>query len=313
MDFVHYSVMKNEIISFLKPEKKGELFIDCTAGEGGHSEALLSAYPDIELICVDADSSILERAEKRLERFGKRVRFCNRWFDAFFSDYPYGDERPDKIFFDLGISSYHYEKSGRGFSFAKEEPLDMRLGDDLKISAADIINRYPAERLADILYKYGEERYSRKIAKAIEKARQEGEISTSARLAEIIYSSVPERYRHGKTGPATRSFMALRIAVNSELERLEKALGKALDILNPGGKMAVITFHSLEDRIVKHFFRERSKNCICPPGSPICRCGGNNKVVEILTKKPIYPADNEIEENPPSRSSKLRIAKKVNV
>ena len=313
MEVVHYSVLKNEVLSYLKPSKPGELFIDCTTGEGGHSEALLSIYPDINLICLDADNRILKLAQERLAQFKGRVQFCNTWFNSFFADYPAGSQKPDKILFDLGISMYHYEKSGRGFSFRKNEPLSMELGEDLVISAADMVNNYPAEQLADIIYNYGEERYSRRIAKAIVEAREEERITTASQLADIVYHAVPEGYRHGKIHPATRTFQALRIAVNGELERLTEALDKALEVLAPGGRIGVITFHSLEDRIVKNFFRNKEKDCICPDTSMRCTCGRNHRMVNIITKKPVVPSDVEISENPASRSSKLRVAEKVAV
>lgn len=313
MEIVHYSVLKNEVLSFLKPDRPGQLFVDCTTGEGGHSEALLKAYPDIRLICLDADSSIMGVAKERLAGYSDRVRFFNTWFNHFFASYPLGDERPDRILFDLGISTYHYEKSGRGFSFRKDEPLDMQLGSDLRTGAGDLVNTLSAEKLADIIYRFGEERYSRRIARAVEEARKTEEIRTSAALADIVYRAVPEAYRHGKIHPATRTFQALRIAVNSELTRLPEALDKALEILAPGGKMGVITFHSLEDRIVKQFFKEKEKDCICPQEAPRCTCGRNHRQVNIITKHPVVPGEEEIRENSASRSSKLRVAEKVAV
>ena len=313
MEVVHYSVLKDEVLSYLKPSGAGELYIDCTTGEGGHSEALLSTYSDINLVCLDADKDILKVAEERLKPFKGRVKFCNTWFNHYLANYPTDSKRPDKILFDLGISTYHYEKSGRGFSFRKDEPLSMELGADLVVSAADMVNNYPAERLADIIYNYGEERYSRRIAKAIAEAREAGAITTAAQLADIVYHAVPEAYRHGKIHPATRTFQALRIAVNGELERLSEALDNALKVLAPGGRIGVITFHSLEDRIVKNFFRDKEKDCICPDSAPRCTCGRNHRMVNIITKKPVVPSDKEIKENAASRSSKLRVAEKVAV
>ena len=313
MEVVHYSVLKSEVLSYLKPTRAGELFIDCTTGEGGHSEALLSTYPDIKLVCLDADKNILKVAEERLAPYKGRVQFCNTWFNHYFANYPTDSPAPDKILFDLGISTYHYEKSGRGFSFRKDEPLSMELGADLVVSAADMVNNYPAERLADIIYNYGEERYSRRIAKAIAQARENGSITTAAQLADIVWHAVPESYRHGKIHPATRTFQALRIAVNGELERLPQALNDALQVLSPGGRIGVITFHSLEDRIVKNFFRDKEKDCICPDSAPRCTCGRNHRMVNIITKKPVSPSEAEIKENAASRSSKLRVAEKVAV
>jgi len=311
MEIVHYSVMKNEVVSFLKPDKPGQLLIDATTGEGGHSECFLKRYPDLSIVCLDADADIMNVAKKRLECFGDQVRFYNKWFNVFFREYPENLERPDRILFDLGISTFHYEKAQRGFSFRKDEKLDMRLEKGLELSAGDIVNSYPQKELADIIYEYGEERYSRRIAEAIVTERKINKINTTGELAEVIWNSVPVSYRHGRIHPATRTFQALRIAVNGELARLKEALEGALSILKPGGRMGVITFHSLEDRIVKHYFREMAKECICPPEVPVCSCRGV-RIVELLTKKPVIPADEEIMDNMPSRSSKLRVIEKVN-
>ena len=311
VDIAHYSVMKNEVVSFLKPDKPGELFIDATTGEGGHSEYFLRNYPDLSVICLDADSSIMDIARSRLACFGSQVRFYNKWFNTFFSKYPDELERPDKILFDLGISSFHYEKSERGFSFKKDEPLDMRLESHLEISAADIVNNYPETELANIIFEYGEERYSRRIARAVVNEREKLAITTSVQLAEIIWNSVPVSYRHGRIHPATRSFQALRISVNGELARLKEGLESALSVLKVGGRMGVITFHSLEDRIVKHYFKDMAKKCVCPPSNPVCTCRGV-KIVNILTKKPVVPDEQEVMDNSPSRSSKLRVIEKVN-
>lgn len=311
VEVVHYSVMKNEVVSFLKPDKPGQILVDATTGEGGHSEWFLRRYPDINVVCLDADEAIMEIAKKRLECFGSQVRFYNKWFNAFFRDYPSDLERPDRILFDLGISTFHYEKAERGFSFRKDEDLDMRLEKHLEISAADIVNTYPQKELADIIYEYGEERYSRRIAEAVVRYRKNSRIRTTGEFAEIIWNAVPVSYRHGRIHPSTRTFQALRIAVNGELARLKEALEGALSVLNVGGRMGVISFHSLEDRIVKHFFRDMAKDCICPPETPICNCRGV-KIVELITKKPVVPEAEEINDNLPSRSSKLRVIEKVN-
>jgi len=310
MDIVHRSVLKEEVLEFLVPPVSGGLLIDCTLGEGGHSEAFLKRYPDLKVVGLDADSRIMEVAKERLAVFGDRVRFFNTWFNLFFREYPLGGERPDLILFDLGISVFHYEKSGRGFSFRKDEILDMRLEPGLEITAMDIVNSYPQEELADLIYKYGEEKYSRRIARAIVRARSKGAVETSGQLAEIIWDSVPPDYRHGRIHPGTRTFQALRIAVNGELARLESVLGNALNLLKAGGRMGVISFHSLEDRIVKRFFQEKNKSCTCPDEWPICKCGGR-RIVNILTKKPVRPGDEEVGENSPSRSARLRVIEKI--
>ena len=311
MEIVHYSVMKNEVVSFLKPDKPGQLLVDATTGEGGHSEWFIRNYPDLNIICLDADIDIMEIAKKRLENYEDQVIFYNEWFNIFFKNYPANLDRPDRILFDLGISSFHYEKAERGFSFRNNEKLDMRLDENLEISAADIVNSYPQKELANIIFEYGEERYSRSIAEAIVKERKKGQLETSLELAEVIWNAVPVSYRHGRIHPATRTFQALRIAVNGELARLKEALEAAFSLLKVGGKMGVITFHSLEDRIVKHYFRDLSRECICPPETPICKCRGV-KAAEILTRKPVTPEKEEIEANNASRSSKLRVIQKVN-
>ena len=311
MEIVHYSVMKSEVVSFLKPDKSGQLLVDATTGEGGHSEWFLKNYPDLNIVCLDADIDIMDIAKKRLERYAGQVIFYNEWFNIFFKNYPSDLQRPDRILFDLGISTFHFEKAERGFSFRSNEQLDMRLERDLEISAADIVNSYPQKELANIIFEYGEEKYSRSIAEAIVKERKTGQIETSYELAEIIWNSVPASYRHGRIHPATRTFQSLRIAVNGELERLKEALKAAVSVLKVGGKIGVITFHSLEDRIVKHYFRDLARKCICSPETPICNCRGV-KVAEVLTRKPVTPEKKEIEENHASRSSKLRILQKVN-
>ena len=310
MDISHKSVLKKEVLDLLAPRGAGELLIDCTLGEGGHSESFLSSFPDLKVVGLDADENIQAIARKRLADYGERIRFFNVWFNTFFREYPLGDERPDSILFDLGISVYHYEKSGKGFSFSKDELLDMRLEPGLEISAADIVNNYPEEELADLIYEFGEERYSRRIARAIVRVRSLEKITNTKQFADIIWHSVPSNYRYGRLHPGTRTFQALRIAVNGELARLQSALSSALSVLKPGGRMGVISFHSLEDRIVKHYFREKNKSCTCPPEWPICKCGGK-PVVRVLTKKAVRPSESEIQENPPSRSAKFRVIEKL--
>ena len=314
MEIVHTPVLLNECLQWLSPEgepfEKSAVMIDSTLGEGGHTFNFLSKYKNLSIIGLDADSVIQAKAKERLAEFGDRVHFFNGWFNDFYSNYPAEYKKPDLILFDLGISVFHYEKSERGFSFRYDEALDMRLNSNSETSAADLVNNLPEEKLADLIYLYGEEKLSRRIARAIVEARQGGKIESSKALAQIIYECVPGNYRHGPIHPATRTFQALRIAVNSELKRLPRALFDAFNDLNPGGKMGVITFHSLEDRIVKNFFRNLGRQCVCPPEVAICRCGGS-ECAEILTRKPICPTEEEIKMNSPSRSAKLRVVRKI--
>ncbi len=309
-DIVHTSVLKEEVLGYLVPDDATGLYIDATLGEGGHAEYLLENNDAITMAGVDADLYIMQVAKQRLQRFGTRICFYQSWFNQFFADYPDDLPRPQGILFDLGISTFHYKKATRGFSFERDEKLDMRLDEGLELSAADIVNDYPVERLADLIFEYGEERLSRQIAGAISIARRSGAITSSRQLAEIIWKAVPPSYRYGRIHPATRTFQALRIAVNGELARLEQTLDLALSVLDVGGRMAVIAFHSLEDRIVKRFFREKNKSCTCPPEWPMCKCGGE-RIVDILTRKPVRASEKELAQNAPSRSARLRVIEKV--
>jgi 16S rRNA (cytosine1402-N4)-methyltransferase len=306
MEALHTPVLLEETVSYLAPRKDGELMVDATLGEGGHSFAFLSRFPSLSVIGVDADPAIQERAKKRLVSFGSRMNYYSGWSADFFDAYPAGEKRPDTVLFDLGISMYHYEASGRGFSFLKDEYLDMRIDTSRGRTAAQLIAALSEKELADVLWNNAGERYSRRIARA---AKKQGGLTTSGRLAELVRAAVPAKYRHGPLHPATRTFQALRIAVNGELERLPALLEKALAILETGGRMGVITFHSLEDRTVKLFFRENSRDCSCPPSAPVCTCGG--KRVRVLTRKAVSAQEEELRRNPPSRSAKLRVAEKL--
>jgi 16S rRNA (cytosine1402-N4)-methyltransferase len=265
----------------------------------------------MRLIGIDADSAAQTRAKERLAPFAGRVEFVNAYFDEFWQNEGLG-LHPDLVLMDLGISMFHYELSGRGFSFRKDELLDMRINPERGEGVAELLARLPEEEIADIIYKYGEERYSRRIARAIVAERKRAKITSASALADIIYGAVPGEARHGKLHPATRSFQALRIAVNDELGRLERGMAGAVSALAPLGKLGIISFHSLEDGLIKRYFREISKNCTCPPEQPICTCGGQKKF-DLLTRKPIEASERETAENPPSRSAKLRVIQKVDV
>ena len=314
MEIIHTSVLLNETLEWLSPENESfsdnAFMVDSTLGEGGHSFAFLNRYKNLQIIGLDADQKIQARAKERLSCFGDRMNFHLGWFNDFYANYPDNLPKPNLILFDLGISVFHYERSGRGFSFRYDEELDMRLNDSEGKSASDIVNTMREDELANIIFNYSEERYSRRIARAIVENRQLAPITNSKTLAQIIYDCVPAPYRHGGIHPATKTFQALRIAVNAELNRLPEALCSAFDVLEVGGKMGVITFHSLEDRIVKNTFRNWAKVCSCPPEQPICTCGGSPKV-ELLTRKPIGPTEEEVKVNSPSRSAKLRVIRKL--
>ncbi len=295
MEIVHYPVMHKEVLENLPIPEGDSLMIDCTTGEGGHTSLFLSRYPSLRVMGIDRDSEIQKKAIERLSVFKERFQPVNAWFDDYLENAP--SETADAILFDLGISMFHYVESDRGFSFRNDEPLDMRLNNSTGLSAADIVNGYSEESLADVIYKYGEERYSRRIARAIAEKREEGAIETSSQLADIIKASVPKEYRYGRIHPATRTFQALRIEVNKELDRITPALENAIRVLKKGGRIAVITFHSLEDRKVKWFFKDEA--------------GKENPRIRILTKKPIIPSEEEEKENPPSRSAKLRVVERI--
>ena len=260
--YVHSPVLKSEILDMMSPVVEKGPIVDATLGEGGYSEAFFASFPQVTVAGVERDPDILEVARRRLSSYGGRMHFFHMWFDDFFRDYhSLMDRRPEAVVFDLGISRFHFESSGRGFSFSRDEALDMRLDPSSGISAAVIVNTASESELADIIYLYGEERYSRRIARVIVEERRRAPIESALRLANIIAGAIPGAGRRkNRIHPATRSFQALRIKVNRELERLSEALDGAFEVLLPGGRMAVVSYHSLEDRIVKDFFRQKNRN-----------------------------------------------------
>jgi 16S rRNA (cytosine1402-N4)-methyltransferase len=273
--FIHKPVLLQHVLSLLVGGEEELAFVDATVGEGGHAEAVLSANPRLLLFGIERDAQVLEHARRRLRRFGRRVRlFRMDYFEFFLSIAELVDRPPQRIFFDLGVSMFHYKASGRGFSFSRSEPLDMRLDNEKGPTAAELIAASSEGELRRLIRRFGEERFAASIGAAIVAERRKRAIEDTKRLAEIIWNAVPPSYRHGRIHPATRTFQALRIAVNAELELLEATLPVAFDALSSGGRMGVISFHSLEDRLVKRFFRERNKSCTCSPESPICQCGG---------------------------------------
>ncbi len=301
----HIPVLYQEVLAGLQVKPGGQ-YIDATLGAGGHAAGILSASaPDGRLLGIDADPAALAVARERLAEFGQRATLVRGNFAALTEIATrHGFQPVDGILFDLGLSSLQLEAAGRGFSFQREGPLDMRFDPTLETTAAHLVNRLPEAELADILFRYGEERQGRRIARAIVRARP---IRTTTQLAEVVKRATGRRR---KIHPATKTFQALRMAVNDELPALETALSQALDLLAPDGRLLVIAFHSLEDRLVKIFFRRESRDCICPPELPICMCQHRARL-EILTKKPIRPSASEVRANPRSRSARLRIARRL--
>ncbi|MCK6628502.1 MAG: 16S rRNA (cytosine(1402)-N(4))-methyltransferase RsmH [Anaerolineae bacterium] len=302
---MHQSVLLAEVIAALQPHPGG-VYIDGTVGAGGHTAALLAASaPDGQVFGFDRDQSALELARRQLAQFGQRVHLFQANFDRLAEiAQAHGLPKADGILLDLGVSSMQFDQPERGFSFQTEGPLDMRMDASVGPTAADLINGLPEEDLANLIYQYAEERHSRRIARAIVKARP---IRSTAELAQIVLrAGGVSRSERTKIHPATRTFQALRIAVNDELGALERTLPQALEWLRPGGRLAVISFHSLEDRIVKNYFKQESQDCICPPEQPVCTCR-HKATIDIITKKPITASRKEIEANPRARSAKLRV------
>ena len=314
MAIVHVPVLLEEVLSYLVPPRPDALMVDATLGEGGHAAAFLTRYPELRYLGIDADSVIQAEAKARLALFGDRVSYRLGFFDDVLgsaaADPLLETTAPDLILFDLGISMHHYLESGRGFGFGKDEELDMRLCAEEGRSAADIVNTEREEEIARIIFEYGEERLSRHIAHAIVEERRISPISTSGRLAEIVSGAVPPAYRYGKIHPATRTFQALRIAVNDELGRAERGVRAAAAILAPGGTLAVISFHSLEDRIVKTVFRELSGRSTKEGIEPIDR---KSAAFELIVKKPVEAGHEETARNAASRSAKLRVIRRKGI
>ncbi|HEX5416867.1 MAG TPA: 16S rRNA (cytosine(1402)-N(4))-methyltransferase RsmH [Chloroflexota bacterium] len=305
----HVSVLLNEAVEILNPRAGGR-YIDGTLGGGGHAAELLErSGPDGRLLGLDLDPEAIERVRQRLARFGDRVILVHDSFANIERVARWEGFAPvDGILLDLGLSSFQLASAERGFGFGIPAPLDMRFNrNGPGPLARDLVNTLSAEALTDILRRYGEEPRARQIARAIVQARARHPIETTAELAQVVERAA---HRVGRTHPATRTFQALRIAVNHELEALEKALPEAIEILGPGGRLAIISFHSLEDRIVKHFFRSLANPCTCPPGLPMCVCG-KKPTVRVLTRGGVRPTPDEIATNPRSRSATLRAVEKL--
>ena len=301
---MHESVLLNEVVEFLRPNREDGTLVDATVGLGGHSAALLERYPAARLLAIDRDPRALELARERLKGFADRVTFVQGRHEKLFDILKQSDINTiSGLLADLGVSSMQFDDAGRGFSFRFDAPLDMRMGPD-STSAADLVNRLDEQALARILRDYGEEPKARQISKAIVEARP---IATTTQLANVIRSV--KRAKPHDIDPATLTFQALRIAANEELVGLDQFITDAVDALEGGARIAVISFHSLEDRIVKRAFRRLEGECTCPPGLPVCACGAK-EIVKVLTKRPQTPTALEQGKNTRSRSAKLRVAEK---
>jgi len=310
-DFQHIPVLLDEVLSLLAPERGGT-FIDGTLGGGGHAEAVLKRLPqDGRLIGIDRDWEAVRAAEDRLSAFGDRFRALHgNFFEMKALLSGAGVSEANGILLDLGVSSHQLDTPERGFSYKTEAPLDMRMDKEAPLSARDVVNDYSEAELARVIWEYGEERFSRRIAGRIVRERQGSPIETTTRLAAIVKEAIPAKYRREPQHPARRTFQALRIEVNGELKGLDRAVEDACDLLQKGGRLCIITFHSLEDRIVKQAFRRFENPCTCPPSAPVCICGKVPKA-KILTKKPLIATQQEAEENPRSTSAKLRCIEKI--
>ena len=309
-EFSHYSVMLSECIDAL--QVGDGIYIDCTAGGGGHSFAIASRLTGAgRLISIDQDADAIRAAGARLAPFGDRVTMVR----SNFSDVSAVAERLElpKIqgaLIDLGVSSYQLDTAERGFSYMQDAPLDMRMNQDAELTAWKVVNEYSEADLKRILYAYGEEQFAPRIAAAIVKARADKPIERTGELSDLIKYAIPAKAREGGHHPAKKSFQAIRIEVNSELSIIEPTLRALCDLLAPGGRLAVLTFHSLEDRIVKQTFASLAQGCTCPPSFPVCVCGKKPQG-KVITRKPMLPSKAELDENPRSRSAKLRVFEKI--
>ena len=304
----HIPVLYYETLDNLVINPDG-IYIDCTLGGGSHSEGILERLSDKGLlISIDQDTNAIEYSKKRLEKFGSKWKVFKGNFENIDTiAYMAGVDKVDGILMDIGVSSKQLDDPERGFSYRYDVKLDMRMNIEQKISAYDVVNTYSEEQLSKIIFEYGEERYARKIAKLIVEERKSFPIEKTSDLIALIKRAYPER---SSKHPAKKTFQAIRIEVNRELEVLENAISKAVELLKVGGRLAIITFHSLEDRIVKNKFKDLATACKCPKDIPICVCGGVKKF-EIITKKPIIPIDDELKNNNRAHSSKLRILERI--
>lgn len=306
--FNHYSVMVEECIDGLGIRPDG-LYVDCTAGGGGHSLKIAERLTDGgRLVAVDRDPEAIAAAAERLAPFSDRVELVNDNFSNLAAILD--GRRPDGVLIDLGVSSYQLDTASRGFSYLHDAPLDMRMNSDDPVSAREVVNTYSEEQLADLIFRYGEEKFSRRIAAEILRSRAVKPIETTLALADIVTRAIPPRFRERGSNPAKRTFQAIRIEVNHELDVIAPTVNTIAASLAPGGRMAILTFHSLEDRIVKQTMAELSRGCTCPPSFPVCICG-RKPILRVITGKPLLPSPAELAENKRSHSAKLRVAEKI--
>lgn len=307
MEFVHKSVLLNETIDGLNIQPDG-IYVDGTLGGGGHAYEVCRRLGDKgSIVGIDQDAAAIEAAGNRLKDFGEKVTIVrSNYCDMKSKLHELGIEKVDGIVLDLGVSSYQLDTAERGFSYREDTPLDMRMDTRQKMTARDIVNDYEEMELYRVIRDYGEDKFAKNIAKHIVAARKVKPIETTGELTEIIRASIPMKYQKKSGHPAKRTFQAIRIELNRELEVLKDSLDDMIDLLNPGGRLCIITFHSLEDRIVKSAFRKNENPCTCPSDFPVCVCGKVSKG-SILTRKPILPSEEEMEENSRAKSAKLRI------
>jgi 16S rRNA (cytosine1402-N4)-methyltransferase len=305
----HVPVLADEVLSALAP-RPGETIVDCTFGAGGHS-ALLAARlrGDGKLIAIDRDPTVAPYFERLRRSTTAKVRLLHGEFSQVLAQLAANDVRADAILLDLGVSSMQLDRPERGFSYAADAALDMRMDPSAELTAADVVNETDERELADIFRRYGEERYARQIARALVRRRAKQPFERTGDLVEVVKKAMPAPARFGEGHPAKRVFQALRIEVNDELGSLERALPEALAMLRPGGRLAVISFHSLEDRIVKRFFRDEEHGCTCPPDFPVCNCGAS-PTLRATPRRAIRPSAAEVARNPRSQSARLRVAVK---
>lgn len=311
MNFHHVSVLLDECIESLNIKPDG-VYVDCTMGGAGHSKEIVKRLSSKGLfIGFDQDKNAIETAKERLKDYSDRVRFIHSNFENIKEELEkIGVYKIDGVLADLGVSSHQLDEKDRGFSYMQDAPLDMRMDVRKDFSAYDVVNTYSEEELARIIKEYGEDNWAKRIAKFIVEKREEKEIETTGELVDIIKSAIPKKARIDGPHPAKRTFQAIRIEVNNELSVINKMIQDAVSIMDKGGRICIITFHSLEDRIVKNEFKELARDCVCPPHFLMCQCD-KKSLVKVITRKPILPSEEEINENPRSRSAKLRVAERI--